>query len=100
MLELLKNIINIITIVLVVFSLISLIVSSIMISIITNMRVLERTKDIGILRSIGKSRKTISRLFNIENILIGIISSIISSNKIGVELCESTPTWYIYGLSS
>ena len=44
MLELLKNIINIITIVLVVFSLISLIVSSIMISIITNMRVLERTK--------------------------------------------------------
>ena len=79
MLELLKNIINIITIVLVVFSLISLIVSSIMISIITNMRVLERTKDIGILRSIGKSRKTISRLFNIENILIGIISSIISS---------------------
>lgn len=79
MLELLKNIINIITIVLVTFSLISLIVSSIMISIITNMRVLERTKDIGILRSIGKSRKTISRLFNIENILIGIISSIISS---------------------
>ncbi|MCI6712444.1 MAG: ATP-binding cassette domain-containing protein [Clostridium sp.] len=79
MLELLKNIINIITIVLVTFSLISLIVASIMISIITNMRVLERTKDIGILRSIGKSRKTISRLFNIENILIGIISSIISS---------------------
>ena len=49
-----------------------------MIGIITNVRVLERKKEIGILRSIGTSKKDIKNLFNIENIIIGIIAMIIA----------------------
>ena len=63
--------------VLVAFVAISLIVSSIMIGIITYISVLERTKEIGILRSIGASKKDISRVFNSETIIIGLTSGAI-----------------------
>ena len=55
---------------------ISLVVSSIMIGIITYISVLERTKEIGILRSIGASKKDISRVFNSETIIIGLASGL------------------------
>ncbi len=66
-----SNIINIISYVLMAFVSISLVVSSIMIGIITYISVLERTKEIGILRSIGASKKDISRVFNAETLIIG-----------------------------
>lgn len=71
------SIINIVTYALVAFVAISLIVSSIMIGIITYISVLERTKEIGILRSIGASKKDISRVFNSETIIVGLTSGII-----------------------
>ena len=72
-----KDMIKIITIILIVFSMISIVVSSLMIFILTNNRIMERIKEIGILRSIGARSKDITRLFNIENLIIGIISSVI-----------------------
>ncbi len=78
MIDLVKDIIKIITVVLVSFSIISIIVSSIMIMVLTNTSVLERVKEIGILRSLGGMRRDITRLFNTENMMIGIISSMIS----------------------
>ncbi len=71
------NIMDAITIVLVAFSSISLIVSSIMIGIIMYISVLERTKEIGILRSLGARKKDISRVFNAETFLIGVTSGLI-----------------------
>ena len=71
-----SSIIESITIVLIFFSSISLIVSSIMIGIVTYISVLERTKEIGILRSLGARKKDISRVFNAENFIIGISSVI------------------------
>ncbi len=71
------KIINIVTYVLVVFVAISLVVSSIMIGIITYISVLERTKEIGILRSIGASKGDVSRVFNAETITIGLCAGII-----------------------
>jgi putative ABC transport system permease protein len=68
------KIINIISYVLIAFVSISLVVSSIMIGIITYISVLERTKEIGILRSIGASKRDISRVFNAESLTIGFIS--------------------------
>ena len=68
------KIINTITYVLIAFVAISLVVSSIMIGIITYISVLERTKEIGILRSIGASKKDVSRVFNAETFIIGLIS--------------------------
>ena len=67
---------NGITLVLVGFSSVSLIVSSIMISIITYISVLERTKEIGILRSLGARKKDISRVFNAETCIIGFVSGV------------------------
>ncbi|CAM4254680.1 ABC transporter ATP-binding protein/permease [Erysipelothrix inopinata] len=67
-------IINMITYVLVGFVAISLIVSSIMIGIITYISVLERTKEIGILRSIGASKRNISSIFNAETLILGFLS--------------------------
>lgn len=64
-------IINAISYVLIAFVSISLVVSSIMIGIITNISVLERTKEIGILRAIGASKKDVSRVFNAETLIIG-----------------------------
>ncbi len=69
--------INIVTYVLVVFVAISLVVSSIMIGIITYISVLERTKEIGILRSIGASKGDVSRVFNAETITIGFAAGVI-----------------------
>ena len=70
-------IINVISYVLIAFVSISLVVSSIMIGIITNISVLERTKEIGILRAIGASKKDISRVFNAETFIIGVASGFI-----------------------
>lgn len=72
-----SNIMNAVTIVLVAFCSISLIVSSVMIGIITYISVLERTKEIGILRSIGARQKDIMRVFNAETFIIGITSGLI-----------------------
>lgn len=71
------SILNIVTYVLVAFVAISLVVSSIMIGIITYISVLERTKEIGILRSIGASKKDISSVFNAETVMIGLGAGII-----------------------
>jgi len=71
------NIVNIISYVLIGFVSISLVVSSIMIGIITYISVLERTKEIGILRAIGASKKDVSRVFTAETLIIGLISGII-----------------------
>ena len=71
------SIINIITYVLISFVGISLVVSSIMIAIITYISVLERTKEIGILRSIGASKKDISRVFNAETVIEGFAAGIL-----------------------
>ena len=71
------TIINIISYVLIAFVSISLIVSSIMIGIITYISVLERTKEIGILRSIGASKKDISRVFNAETLIVGFCAGAI-----------------------
>ena len=72
-----SNILNAITIVLVVFSSISLVVSSIMIGIITYSSVIERTREIGILRALGARKSDICRVFNAETFIIGIFSGII-----------------------
>ena len=68
------TIINIISYVLIAFVAISLVVSSIMIGIITYISVLERTKEIGILRAIGASKRDISRVFNAETLIVGFVS--------------------------
>ena len=78
----LKSVINIISIVLIIFTSISLLVSAIMISIITYVSVLERIKEIGILRSIGASKKDIKKVFNSETCLIGFASGLF-----GVIIC-------------
>ena len=72
-----STIINAISYVLIAFVAISLVVSSIMIGIITYISVLERTKEIGVLRSIGASKKDISRVFNAETIIVGFIAGVI-----------------------
>ena len=72
-----STIIDVISYVLMAFVSISLIVSSIMIGIITYISVLERTKEIGILRAIGASKKDISRVFNAETFIEGLISGIL-----------------------
>lgn len=69
-----STIINAISYVLIAFVAISLIVSSIMIGIITYISVLERTKEIGVLRSIGASKKDVSRIFNAETLIDGFVS--------------------------
>ena len=71
-----STIINVISYVLMAFVSISLIVSSIMIGIITYISVLERTKEIGILRAIGASKKDISRVFNAETFIEGLIAGV------------------------
>jgi len=71
------NIMDAITIVLIAFSGISLVVSSIMIGIIMYISVLERTKEIGILRSLGARKRDISRVFNAETFIIGITSGLL-----------------------
>ncbi|CDC61060.1 aBC transporter ATP-binding protein [Clostridium sp. CAG:448] len=71
------TIINVISYVLIAFVSISLVVSSIMIGIITYISVLERTKEIGVLRSIGASKRDVSRVFNAETMIIGLCAGLI-----------------------
>ena len=71
------TIVNIISYVLIAFVAISLVVSSIMIGIITYISVLERTKEIGILRAIGASRKDVARVFNAETLIVGFAAGVI-----------------------
>ncbi|MBQ7862724.1 MAG: ABC transporter ATP-binding protein/permease [Clostridia bacterium] len=71
------KIIDIVTYVLIVFVAVSLVVSSVMIGIITYISVLERTKEIGVLRSIGASKSDISRVFNAETVSIGLTSGVL-----------------------
>ena len=83
------NIMDAITVVLVAFSSISLVVSSIMIGIITYISVLERTKEIGILRALGARKKDIKRVFNAETFIIGIFSGLLG---IGIAYLLTIPT--------
>lgn len=76
MTSMLNSIVKIVTYVLVAFSIVSLVISSIMIAIIIYASVIERTKEIGVLRSIGARKKDIARVFEAEAILIGLISGI------------------------
>ena len=82
------TIVNVISYVLIAFVAVSLIVSSIMIGIITYISVLERTKEIGILRAIGASRRNISQVFNAETFIIGLCSGVIG---VGVTLLLLLP---------
>ena len=75
--ETLSTMIDAISIVLIIFAAISLVVSSIMIGIITYVSVIERTKEIGVLRSIGARKRDISRVFNAETLLIGFGSGVL-----------------------
>ena len=77
MMSSITTIINAITYVLIAFVAISLVVSSIMIGVITLISVQERTKEIGILRAIGASKKNVSRMFNAETMIIGFSSGLI-----------------------
>ncbi len=77
MMQSVTSIVNVISYVLIAFVSISLVVSSIMIGIITYISVLERTKEIGILRSIGASKRDISRVFNAETLIIGFFAGVL-----------------------
>ena len=88
MMKSVSQIIDTISYVLIAFVAISLIVSSIMIGIITYISVLERTKEIGILRAIGASKKDISRVFNAETFIVGLISGILG---IGITVLLTFP---------
>ena len=83
-----SSIIDIVSYVLIAFVAISLIVSSIMIGIITYISVLERTKEIGILRAIGASKKDISRVFNAETFIVGLVAGLLG---IGITLLLLIP---------
>lgn len=82
------NIVNVISYVLIAFVAISLVVSSIMIGVITYISVLERKKEIGILRAIGASKKNVSQVFNAETFIIGLLAGLIG---IGITLLLLIP---------
>lgn len=86
--SMMSSIINVISIILVAFAAISLVVSTIMIAIITYVSVVERTKEIGILRAVGARKRDISRVFNAETLIIGFIAGIIG---VAVTLLLSIP---------
>ena len=88
MMKSVSRIIDIISYVLIAFVSISLVVSSIMIGIITYISVLERTKEIGILRAIGASKRDISKIFNAETFIIGLISGALG---IGITVLLTIP---------
>ncbi len=97
MMKSVSQIIDTISYVLIAFVAISLIVSSIMIGIITYISVLERTKEIGILRAIGASKKDISRVFNAETFIVGFIAGLLG---IGVTILLNIPiTKIIYAVT-
>ena len=88
MMSSITTIINAISYILIAFVAISLVVSSIMIGIITYISVLERTKEIGILRAIGASKRDVSRVFNAETLIIGFVAGAIG---IGITLLLTIP---------
>ena len=88
MMSSITTIINAISYILIAFVSISLIVSSIMIGIITYISVLERTKEIGVLRAIGASKKDVGRVFNAETLIVGFAAGLIG---IGVTLALNIP---------
>jgi len=97
MMKSVTNIIDAVSYALIGFVSISLIVSSIMIGIITYISVLERTKEIGILRAIGASKKDISKVFNAETFIIGLIAGLLG---IGITILLTIPINHlIYNLS-
>ena len=89
------TIINVISYVLIAFVAISLVVSSIMIGIITYISVLERTKEIGILRAIGASNRDVSHVFNAETVIIGFTAGAIGI-LLTVLLNNSARSFYVY----
>lgn len=84
--------------VLIIFSSVSLIVSSIMIGIITYVSILQRTKEIGLLRSIGARKKDIARLFNVETLVIGFMSGLFGI--IGVLILLNPVNGFVQGMVS
>jgi putative ABC transport system permease protein len=88
MMSSITTIINAITYVLIAFVAVSLIVSSIMIGVITLISVQERTKEIGILRAVGASKKDVSRVFNAETLIVGLCAGLVG---IGVSLLLTIP---------
>lgn len=94
MISSMTSVIDMITYLLIGFVSISLVVSSIMIGIITYISVLERTKEIGILRSIGASKRDISRVFNAETVIVGFAAGMIG---IGVTYLLNIPINWIIG---
>jgi putative ABC transport system permease protein len=106
-----SDIITAISVVLICFVSISLVVSSIMIGIITYISVLERTKEIGILRAVGASKRDISRVFNAETMIVGLLAglvgilstvmlcipiSLIARNATGIQSLTAVLPWYGY----
>lgn len=94
--ELVNNMINIVTIALVCFTALSLVVSTVMIGIITYVSVMERIKEIGVIRSLGGRKKDVSHLFNAETFIIGGLSGVIG---IGVTYIASAILNLIIGLN-
>ena len=87
-----RTIIDSVSYVLIAFVAVSLIVSSIMIGIITYISVMERTKEIGVLRAIGASKRNISQVFNAETFIIGLCSGLIG---VGITLLLNIPINYV-----
>ena len=94
MMGMVQTMLNAVTYVLVAFTAISLIVSSVMIGVITYVSVVERTKEIGVLRSLGARKRDIKNLFNAETFLIGLFAGIIG---VGVTHLLSIPINLIFG---
>lgn len=94
MMGMVQTMLNAVTYVLVAFTAISLIVSSVMIGVITYVSVVERTKEIGVLRSLGARKRDIKNLFNAETFLIGLFAGIIG---VGVTYLLSIPINLIFG---
>ncbi len=86
------DIVNMISYVLVAFVAISLVVSSIMIGVITYISVLERKKEIGVLRSIGASKRDIGRVFNAETVIVGFVAGVIGIGVTALAAFPPTPS--------
>ena len=82
--SLINTMINIITYALIAFTALSLVVSCVMIAIITYVSVMERVKEIGVIRSLGGRKKDVSHLFNAETFIIGLVSGIIGIAVTGI----------------
>lgn len=90
----LTSIINVISYVLIAFVAVSLVVSCIMIGIITHISVLERTKEIGILRALGASKRNISQVFNAETVIVGSLAGLLG---VGISALLTIPANAVIG---